>query len=428
MAFAFHLGDKRAGVSMDALANPEFSPVQSRGSRAGDLQSRTHAARNAHRTAESADVCRLLNPTEGMDQAIHALAELMRVYQRADVCVIVTNEALVGESRVYHADDRGTTPLHAKRIDRGLKRLLFTLTDGTVVFSRRDVRSYKPTGENARRSGSRKLYAEHLAELADLLETDSLLSLPLYGKQQDLGRVHLGWRRACSSDRHLSSVAVMIEQAGIMLESMLPVGREAIGLASNERRRISRDLHDGTVQPYVGLKLGLEALRRRIRDVELAREVDELITMASEGIDELRQYVGKLRRGAGTPKKLADGLLPALRRQARKFTEFYGIETRVLAEKDIPVTPAMHDEIVHMVREGLSNIRRHTTAGEATIRLGAEEGRLLIELVNDNAKRNGTKQDFFPRSIGERATELGGRLRVHHAEGGYTVVAVELPI
>jgi signal transduction histidine kinase len=88
----------------------------------------------------------------------------------------------------------------------------------------------------------------------------------------------------------------------------------------------------------------------------------------------------------------------------------------------------MHDEIVHMVREGLSNIRRHTTAGEATIRLGEGEGRLLIELVNDNAKRNGAKEEFFPRSIGERAKELGGRLRVQHADGGYTVVAVDLPI
>jgi signal transduction histidine kinase len=306
--------------------------------------------------------------------------------------------------------------------------LLLTLSDGTVVFNRRDFRSCKPTGENAGRFGSRKLYAEHLAELADLLETDSFLSLPLCGKQQDLGRVHLGWRRACYSERHLSSVAVMVKQAGIMLQSMRPAGQRAIALASIERKRISRDLHDGTVQPYVGLKLGLEALRRRIRDVELAREVDELITMAGEGINELRQYVGKLRRGAGAPKKLAEGLLPALRRQAKKFTEFYEIETRVLAEKDIPVTPAMHDEIVHMVREGLSNIRRHTTAGEATIRLSEGEGRLLIELVNDNAKRNGAKQEFFPRSIGERAKELGGRLRVQHADGGYTVVAVELPI
>jgi signal transduction histidine kinase len=414
---------------MDALANPDVSPVQSRGLRAGHLQSRTHVARrNAQRAVDGADACRLLDPTEGIDQAIHALAELVRVHQCADVCVIVTNEGLVGQSRVYHADDRGTTPLRAKRIDRDLKRLLLTLSDGTVVFNRHDSRSCNVTGENAGRFGSRKVYAEHLAELADLLETDSFLSLPLRGKHQDLGRVHLGWRRASYSDRHLSSVAAMVKQAGIMLESMLPVGRQAIGLASNERKRISRDLHDGTVQPYVGLKLGLEALRRRIRDVELAREVDELITMAGEGIDELRQYVGKLRRGAGAPKELADGLLPALRRQAKKFTEFYGIETRVLAEKDIPVTPAMHDEIVHMVREGLSNIRRHTSAGEATIRLGEGEGRLLIELVNDNAKRNGAKQEFFPRSIGERAKELGGRLRVQHAEGGYTVVAVELPI
>jgi signal transduction histidine kinase len=220
----------------------------------------------------------------------------------------------------------------------------------------------------------------------------------------------------------------MVKQAGIMIENIRPVGQLAHALASKERKRISRDLHDGTIQPYVGLKLGLEALRRTIRDPKWASEVDELIKMAGDGINELRQYVGKLKRVADAPRKQAEGLLPALRRQAQKFTEFSGIETRVLAEKDIAVAPAMHNEIVHMVREGLSNIRRHTSAGQATIRLGEGEGRLLIELVNDNAKRNGVKQEFLPRSIGERAKELGGRLRVQHADGGYTVVAVELPI
>ena len=414
---------------MDAFVSPDFSPAQGGKWRTGDLRNGAHIAwRNPERAAHGTNACRLLSPIQGMDQAIHALAELMRIYQCADVCVIVMNESLVGESRVYRADEDRTAPVRARRIDSDLKRLLLALSSQAVIFNRRGFRSCKSTAGDEGSFGSRKLFATHLAALADALETQSFLSLPLCGKQQQFGRVHLGWRRARYSGRYLSSVAIMVKQAGVMIENIRPEGQLAHALASKERKRISRDLHDGTIQPYVGLKLGLEALRRKIRDQELAREVDELINMTGDGINELRQYVGKLKRVAGAPRKHAEGLLPALRRQAQKFTEFYGIETRVLAEKDIPVAPAMHNEIVHMVREGLSNIRRHTSAGQATIRLGAGEGRLLIELVNDNAKRNGVKQEFFPRSIGERAKELGGRLRVQHADGGFTVVAVELPI
>jgi signal transduction histidine kinase len=61
-------------------------------------------------------------------------------------------------------------------------------------------------------------------------------------------------------------------------------------VAFQERRRISRDLHDSAVQPYIGLKLGLEAMRCRFRRTELARDLDELIKIASDGIGELRQY------------------------------------------------------------------------------------------------------------------------------------------
>jgi signal transduction histidine kinase len=120
-------------------------------------------------------------------------------------------------------------------------------------------------------------------------------------------------------------------------------------------------------------------------------------------------------------------LLPAVRTQARKFAELYGIDAQVVAETDIPVSALLQNEVMHIVREGLSNIRRHTCAEHATINLHEAHGRLLLELVNDKA-RQAAKQNFYPRSIGERATELGGRVSVRHRAGDRTVVAVELPL
>ena len=192
--------------------------------------------------------------------------------------------------------------------------------------------------------------------------------------------------------------------------------------AFQERRRISRDLHDSAMQPYIALKLGLEAMQRRLRGTPLAGELDELIKIANDGIGELRQYVVNLKNAAA--RKQLTSLLTAAR--AKKFTEFYNIDAQVIAPTDISVSAPLRNDVIQIVREGLSNIRRHTAAERATINLREQRGCLLVEVINDNARRE-AKREFYPRSIGERATELGGRVSVRRGTGGRTVVAVELP-
>jgi signal transduction histidine kinase len=91
------------------------------------------------------------------------------------------------------------------------------------------------------------------------------------------------------------------------------------------------------------------------------------------------------------------------------------------------VSAPLQNEVIQIVREGLSNIRRHTCAERATINLREAQGRLFVELINDRA-REAARRKFYPRSIGERATELGGRVNVRHGAGNRTVVAVELPL
>jgi signal transduction histidine kinase len=197
-------------------------------------------------------------------------------------------------------------------------------------------------------------------------------------------------------------------------------------VAHDELRRISRDLHDGAIQPYIGLKLGLEALRRSAPEGRFAQQLDELIKMATDSVQELRGYVGALKGEAALAQD--QSLLPALRQQAQKFTRFYGIEAEVLADADITVNAPMQEEILNIVREGLANIRRHTSADKATVSLHAESGRLLLEFINDERTCRIEPELFFPKSIGERASELGGRVNVYRRDGGLTAVAVEIPL
>lgn len=369
-------------------------------------------------------------PQDGPGHAIHALAELLRASLRADICLIVVTDPRFSESRLYRATglDAQASGGAAKTSLNHAPSVLEPL-EGPVLFSRPRSRSRagsSRTGYAATALGGAEA-RERLTELADLLGADSFMSLPLGSGEHSIGRVYVGSRLQRYTSRDLVPLWHGVKQACVLIESLKLVDRLAIEVASQERRRISRDLHDSAIQPYIGLKLGLEALRRRHRGVDdLASEVDELIRIAGDGIGELRQYVGSLKK-AGT-KKPADSLLPAVRSQAKKFADFYGIEARVIAEGDIPVTAPMQHEIIQIVREGLSNIRRHTSAERATINLREGEGRLLLELINDKAGRTNGGRNFFPRSIGERAKELGGRVSVQHRSGNRTVVAVELPL
>jgi signal transduction histidine kinase len=112
----------------------------------------------------------------------------------------------------------------------------------------------------------------------------------------------------------------------------------------------------------------------------------------------------------------------------RKFTEFYGIETRMLADGDFTGTGRLYNEVVQIVREGLSNIKRHTRARHAAIHLHAGAGRLRVEILNDSTSRQNKPRAFLPRSIAERAKDLGGQVSVEFRRRGLTAVAVELPV
>jgi signal transduction histidine kinase len=348
---------------------------------------------------------------EQLARSVGALAEMVKTILAADACVIAMENASPS-NRVY-----GVPSALAEGPEANFAKLgtaLLDLPAEPMVFSRlADCRS---AGERS---------TTGLALVARLLRASSIVCLPL--------RLPAAKARLCVAKmsgrytrKDLPALTAFTTQVLAVLESIHFGERLAIELARQERRQISRDLHDSAIQPYIGLKLGLEALRRRLgKEHALAADAEELIAIAAAGAGELRQYVGALK--TSTAKRKTECLLSAVRSEARKFGALYGIEASVVAAGEISVPPPMQHEVIQMIREGLSNVRRHTTADRATIHLRQDEGKLLLEIINDSDGDGGNTCRFSPRSIGERATELGGRVRAER-RGRHTVVAVELPI
>jgi signal transduction histidine kinase len=236
--------------------------------------------------------------------------------------------------------------------------------------------------------------------------------------------VHLLSRRRRYGKSVLRLLARVAGYAAPLIENVQLVERLALGVATQERRRISRDLHDSTVQPYIGLKLGLEALRRRLpAGSAVASEVDELVRMAGDGISHLREYVDSLSQPGtkGGPKPLVE----AIREQVGRFSEFHKIEVTLAAEEDFSVPASLRDELVNVVREALSNVRRHTLASRACVALRREAQDIFLQIANDGATE---ATSFQPRSIAERVAELGGRVAVSFQAPSQTLVSVQVPL
>jgi signal transduction histidine kinase len=196
--------------------------------------------------------------------------------------------------------------------------------------------------------------------------------------------------------------------------------------AASERERIGRDLHDSAVQPYLGLKYGLEAISRQMTPNNPARaQVDQLLELTTQELKTLRDIVGGLRNGGGN-----DDTMPfeaALHRQAERFEALYGLRMQVVVPRSLHLRGAIARGVLHMINEGLTNVRRHTPAASVAVTLDVDDDDLTLAIRNDHgANPTGPVKEFRPRSLAERAREFGGVLYVAR-ERDHTEVLIALP-
>ena len=197
-------------------------------------------------------------------------------------------------------------------------------------------------------------------------------------------------------------------------------------IVAEERQKISRDIHDSAVQPYIGLKLALEALASKIPpDHPLYSDIARLVDMTSMEIAGLRRYIKGLKGQLGPARETLGSVV---RVNATRFAELYGIKITVEVREESEVSDALADDVAHILGEALSNIRRHTNASFARVKLSCARQKLALEIVNPRDRGAALNVLFRPRSISERVLALGGQCKVETGSGRYTVVSIEIPL
>jgi signal transduction histidine kinase len=376
------------------------------------------------------EVSRLSNPRFGVEHTITDVMQQVRRYFHASSCVMVSRRLpsprwvlrIINEAGARVAD------LPVQDSKDATAPLLMSLPAGMPVLYTSGARPWYRRGGNLsyydlERSQWRECHSNAGERLAEMLEVRSFISTPL-SMQNSEGRAFMasGCRNYTRAD--VLFLCQIAGQVVPVLENIYLLDRLASEAALRERRKISRDLHDSTVQPYIGLSHTLTALRARTApDNPLFDELDTLAAMTAQVVRDLRHYVGGFTKESSMSEPLFYG---ALRHHVRQVRLIYGIDIALEMPVRVEIGDRLAAAAVHLISEGISNLRKHTAARRAWVRLRYDNESLNIEIENPNDGPDAP--EFTPVSICERTLSLGGTVNIEQRSPGHTTICIDIPV
>jgi signal transduction histidine kinase len=186
------------------------------------------------------------------------------------------------------------------------------------------------------------------------------------------------------------------------------------------RRRVVRDLHDGAQQRLVHTIVTLKLAERAFR-----QEDEEAESLVSEALEQAEQGNAELR-------ELAHGILPAVLTRGGLRAGVDAVVSRLdlPVEQDVPAQrfPAEIEASAYfIVAEALTNVVKHARARRAEVRAFVEDEILHLE-VRDDGIGGADPGGHGLVGLGDRATALGGLLKIETPVTGGTLVAATLPL
>jgi signal transduction histidine kinase len=374
------------------------------------------------------DVNRLSNPRFGVNRTLSNIINRLREFYDAESCVLITFDS---SSEIYNwrESNRSNPSADLKVEQTKAAAPLVKLPGNLAIFHQSNTKPWyfgsNSCAFDASTGKEIEISAETYAAIADLFETESFLTVPVIQSGETVGRFYLTSCQNCLERSEIEFISHLTEQIWRALENIELLNQLASGAANQQRQKISRDLHDTTIQPYVGLKLGLEALEiKHSTGVPIEKDLEKLIQLTDSTIAELRGYVNILK--SETAETKGSVLIDAVKQQALKFSEFYDINMTVQAADGFQLNDRLAAEAFQIISEGLSNIKRHTKAKQGMIRIYRDGEKLFLEIENENREPD-VISDFIPKSIAGRAASLGGSARVERLDR-HTKVLVEIPL
>jgi signal transduction histidine kinase len=203
---------------------------------------------------------------------------------------------------------------------------------------------------------------------------------------------------------------------------------------SEERGRIAREMHDGLAQVlgFMNLQVQtLESLLAQGKTDKLHAKLDQMRQAVQTAHADVRENILSLRTTLASDK----GMIPAM----TEYIEEFGIQTKIdvafqtQVEGDLALSSIAEVQLVCILQEALSNVRKHSGAAHVGVELkreGEDENEAVVLVIKDDGvgfTAAGSRRSFGLQTMRERATSVNGELEIFSLPGCGTRVECHLP-
>ena len=225
----------------------------------------------------------------------------------------------------------------------------------------------------------------------------------------------------------------LLDKSRQMQEELRHLSRQLLSAQEEERRKISRELHDVIAQTLTGINVRLAALKTESTagTKELQKRITSTQRLVEKSVDIVHRFARELR-----PAVLDDlGLIPALQSFMKVFSTDTGVRVSLSAFAAIEQLDTVRRTVLYRIaQEALTNVARHAQASQAQIII-QKEGALIRMEVKDNGRgfevdgaalaKKGNRLGLL--GMRERVEMIGGTFCVESSPGHPTTIRVEIP-
>lgn len=217
------------------------------------------------------------------------------------------------------------------------------------------------------------------------------------------------------------------------LEQRQLLGRKIIQVQEEERRRVSREIHDGPAQTFSNILLKID-LCEKLMNIDMNRAREETASLKQivrQSTKEIRKIIYNLR-----PMAIDDlGLEPTLRRYIEDFEADSGLTITFQVFGELQLEDTIHKlALFRVAQEALNNVKKHAKATACTVIL-KRDGDQVVLMVRDNGRgfdlnrvRGSQESGFGIMNMKERVELLSGNLKIDSMPGRGTILTVTLPL
>jgi signal transduction histidine kinase len=301
------------------------------------------------------------------------------------------------------------------RSARFLRREVVPRREAVLAIAH-EIEELNNTNLAEQRAGVTRRHADFRADLRRMLWQSLALGLIV-----TLGCVF----RLRVLERRFEEQRLLAEETGRQLRQL---SQRLVATQEEERKSLSRELHDHVAQVLTALRMELGGIERR------RPPADERMAAA---VAECRQLVDKMFR---TVRDLALGLRPsmlddfglraALEWHVRDVTRRYGLDVELTADGDLDGLPDHYRTCIYRaIQEALTNCVRHANAHVVQVSVCGSDDRLDVYVTDDGIGIDSARRrdGLGLRGIEERVSQLDGTLDIISGPGAGTTLAIHLP-